>query len=238
AKAMQRALLLKRQQQAFIEIEPEESTDDLPTDSDLAFISYSSEHLTTLENPAAPTNKALTETVDDSLTFIQHTASQYPSLKTNVWWEGQFESTPSEASTCLDELEARNEPDTAPATTDDFSGEHVTEDEDTSPSATNTVLKLAHPRKETEAGEGLAKVKIFNKSGRSLISVQPKGLGAPEPSDSHESPLQPTTLPAPEVPALTSQTHDEVSEENDEDDEYLALTDLELNTPTLPQLNF
>ncbi|OSR65076.1 hypothetical protein BV326_05454 [Pseudomonas syringae pv. actinidiae] len=238
AKAMQRALLLKRQQQAFIEIEPEESTDDLPTDSDLAFISDSSEHLTTLENPAAPTHKALTETVDDSLTFIQHTASQYPSLKTDVWWEGQSESTPSEASTCLDELEACDEPDTAPATTDDFSGEHVTEDEDTPPSATKTVLKLAHPRKETEAGEGLAKVKVFNKSGRSLISVQPKGLGAPEPSDSHESPLQPTTLPAPEVPALTSQAHDEVSEENDEDDEYLALTDLELNTPTSPQLNF
>ncbi|GBH19312.1 Tetratricopeptide repeat [Pseudomonas syringae pv. actinidiae] len=90
AKAMQRALLLKRQQQAFIEIEPEESTDDLPTDSDLAFISDSSEHLTTLENPAAPTHKALTETVDDSLTFIQHTASQYPSLKTDVWWERRF----------------------------------------------------------------------------------------------------------------------------------------------------
>lgn len=32
AKAMQRALLLERQQQAFVEIEPEDSTDDLPTE--------------------------------------------------------------------------------------------------------------------------------------------------------------------------------------------------------------
>lgn len=71
AKAMQRALLLKRQQQAFVEIEPEESADDLPTDSDLAFLNDSAEHLTTLESPSTPTNKALTATVDDSLTFTQ-----------------------------------------------------------------------------------------------------------------------------------------------------------------------
>ena len=47
-------------------------------------------------------------------------------------------------------------------------------------------------------------------------------------------------MPAPAVPASTSQTHDEISDENDEDedeDEYLALTNLELNTQTSPQLN-
>ena len=57
AKAMQRALLLKRQQQAFVEIEPAESTDDLPTDSDLAFLNDSAEHLTPLETPKAPTDR-------------------------------------------------------------------------------------------------------------------------------------------------------------------------------------
>ncbi|WGL65164.1 hypothetical protein QDX81_09900 [Pseudomonas sp. CW003PS] len=239
AKAMQRALLLKRQQQAFVEIEPEESTDDLPTDGDLAFLNDSAEHLTTLENPTPPTNKALTETVDDSLTFIKNTASQYPSLKTDGWWEGQPESTPSEASTFLDEPEAGDAPVTVPAATDDSSDEHAAGGENAQSSSTKTILKLAHPRRETEAGEGLAKVKVFNRSGRSLTSVPPTGLDVPEPSDSNESPVQPATLAAPEAPASTSQTHDEISDENDDDDdvEYLALTDLELNTPTSPQLN-
>ncbi len=129
AKAMQRALLLKRQQQAFVETEPEESTDDLPTESDLAFLNDSAEHLTPLENPTAPTSKALTETVDDSFTFIQNTASQYPALKTDGWWEGRSESTPPEASTFLDEPEASDAPSTAPAATDDSSDAHVTGDE-------------------------------------------------------------------------------------------------------------
>lgn len=237
AKAMQRALLLKRQQQAFVEIEPEESTDDLPTDSDLAFLNDSAEHLTPLVNPTAPTSKASTETVDDSFTFIQNTASQYPALKTDGWWEGQSESTPPEASTFLDEPEASDAPSTAPAATDDSSDAHVTGDENALSSATKTILKLAHPRKETEAGEGSAKVKVFNRSGRSLIPAQPTDLGAPEPSDSDESSLLPTTSSAPEVPASPSQTHDEISDENDEDEDYPAHTELALNTPTSPQPN-
>lgn len=237
AKAMQRALLLKRQQQAFIETEPEESTDDLPTESDLAFLNDSAEHLTPLENPTAPTSKALTETVDDSFTFIQNTASQYPALKTDGWWEGQSESTPPEASTFLDEPKADDAPSTAPAATDDSSDAHVTGDENALSSATKTILKLAHPRKETEAGEGSAKVKVFNRSGRSLIPAQPTDLGAPEPSDSDESSLLPTTSSAPEVPASPSQTHDEISDENDEDEDYPAHTELALNTPTSPEPN-
>lgn len=240
AKAMQRALLLKRQQQAFVEIEPEESTIDLPTDSDLAFLNDSAEHLTTLENLTAPTNKALTEAVDDSLTFVLNTASQYPSLKTDGWWEGQSELTSSEASTLFNEPEAGDAPYTAPAATDDISGEHVTEDGSTHSSVTTNVLKLAHPRKETEAGEGLAKVKVFNKSGRSLISVQPTGLDTPESSDADDSRSQNMLSPAPVVPASTFRIHDEISDESgkDEDEEYLTLTDLELNTPTSPQLSF
>ncbi|GGH96294.1 hypothetical protein CFY91_06200 [Pseudomonas fluvialis] len=237
AKAMQRALLLKRQQQAFVETEPEESTDDLPTESDLAFLNDSAEHLTPLENPTAPTNKALTETVDDSFTFIQNTASQYPALKTDGWWEGQSESTPPEASTFFDEPEASDAPSTAPAATDDSSDAHVTGDENALSSATKTILKLAHPRKETEAGEGSAKVKVFNRSGRSLIPAQPTDLGAPEPSDSDESSLLPTTSSALEVPASPSQTRDEISDENDEDEDYPAHTELALNTPTSPEPN-
>ncbi|WP_153014261.1 hypothetical protein [Pseudomonas sp. EpS/L25] len=233
AKAMQRALLLKRQQQAFVEIEPEESTDDLPTDSDLAFLNDSAEQLTPLGNPIAPAGKALTETVDDSFTFIQNTASHYPALKTVGWWEGQLESTPPEASKFLDE--PSDAPSTDPAATDDSSDAHVTEDESALSSATKTILKLAHPRKETEAGEGLAKVKIFNRSGHSLIPAQPTDLGAPELSGSDESSLLPTTSSDPGVPAFPSQTHDEISDENDED--YPAHTELALNTPTSPEPN-
>lgn len=242
AKAMQRALVLKRQQQAFFEIEPEESTDDLPTDSDLAFINDSAEHLTTLDNPSAPTNKALTETVDDSLTFIQNTASQYPSLKTDGWWEGQSESTPSEASTFLDKPGAIDAPVTVPAATGDSSDEHTAKDENANP-PTKSILKLAHPRKETEAEEGLAKVKIFNKSGRSLISVQPTDLEVEESSSSVESLSKlddsAATSSPPEVPASEPQPRDQVSDENDEDDdaEDLALTDLDLNIPASPQLH-
>ncbi|WP_394375212.1 hypothetical protein [Stutzerimonas frequens] len=241
AKAMQRALLLKRQQQAFVEIEPEESTDDLPTDSDLAFLNDSAEHLTALESPSAPTNKALTEKVDDSLTFIQNTASQYPSLKTDGWWEGQPESTPSEASVFLDEPEAGDAPVTVPAATGESSDEHAAEDENPQ-TPTKSILKLAHPRKETEAEEGSAKVKIFNKSGRSLISVQPTDLGAEEPSSSDKSLLNPedsaATSSTPEVPASEPQPHYQISDENDEDEdaEDLALSDLELNIPVPPQL--
>ncbi|WP_256577989.1 hypothetical protein [Pseudomonas sp. Irchel s3h17] len=128
AKAMQRALVLRRQQQAFVEIAPEESTDDLPTASDLAFLNDSAERLTTLESPTPPINKALTETADDSLNFIQHTASQYPSLKTDGWWEGQSESTPSEAPMCLSKPEAGDASDMASAATDDSTEEHAAED--------------------------------------------------------------------------------------------------------------
>lgn len=242
AKAMQRALLLKRQQQAFVGIEPEESTDDLPTDSDLAFLNDSAEHLTTLESPSAPTNRALTATVDDSLTFIQNTASQYPSLKTDGWWEGQSESTPSEASAFHDEPEAGDAPVTVPAATGESSDEHAAEDENPQ-SPTKSILKLAHPRKETEAEEGLAKVKIFNKSGRSLISVQPTDLEVEESSSSAESLSKlddsPSISSTPEVPASEPQPHNQISDENDEDEdaEDLALTDLDLNIPASPQLH-
>lgn len=238
AKAMQRALLLRRQQQAFVEMAPEESTDDLPTDSDLAFLNDSAQRLTTLESSTAA-NKALSEAVDDSLNFIQHTASQYPSLKTDSWWEGQSESTPSEAPMCLNESEASDALDTTPAATDDSSEEHAAEDGPAPSAPLKTILKLTHPRKDTEAGEGLTKVKVFNKSGRLLTAIQPTELDTPEPSDPDDSPPQVTQSLGPKASALTPQFQDEISDENDEDEdeEDLAVTDLELDIPTSPRPN-
>lgn len=240
AKAMQRALLLQRQQQAFVEIEPEDFTGDLPTDHDLVFISESAENLTKLENPSAAIDRALTEKIDYSRAFIRHAASQYPSLKTDAWWERQPDSMQSGASPSLKGAEALDEPDTAPVAKDNFSGEHLAKHQGTPPSFTKTVLKLAHSPKVTGTEAGMAKVRVFNKSGRPLLTVQQIGLGAQERSNSDESPSQPTTLPAPEIPGSTSKTYDEISEKNYEveDDEHLALTDLELNLPILPELNF
>lgn len=232
AKAMQRALLLKRQQQAFVEIEPEESTDDLPTDSDLAFLNDPAEHLTTLENPTAPTNKVLTETVDDSLIFIQSTASQYPSLKADDWWEGQSKSTPSEAPTFRDEPEADDALDTSPAAIDSTE-EHTAKGEVAPPTPTKNTLKLSHPRKTTASGVGLASVKVFNKSSRSLSVIQPAGLSTPEPSVSDDSPSQPTSSPAPEEYVSTHLIQDEILDEHDDD---VPQADLELNVPTQVQM--
>ncbi|KIY16183.1 hypothetical protein [Pseudomonas amygdali] len=242
AKAMQRALVLRRQQQAFVEIASEESTDDLPTASDLAFLNDSAERLTTLESPPPPINKALTETAYDSLNFIQHTASQYPALKTDGWWEGQSESTPSEAPMCLGKPEAGDAPDMASAATGDSTEEHAAEDEIAPSALIKTILKLTHPRKETEAGEGLTKVKVFNKSGRSLTSIQPTRLDTPEPLDSDGPPSHVIPSLVTKASAPTSPIQDEISDENeendeDEDGEDLALTDLELDLPTTPQPN-
>jgi hypothetical protein len=246
AKAMQRALLLQRQQQAFVEIEPEEFTGDLPTGHDLAFISESAQNLTKLENPSAAIDRALTEKTD-SRAFIQYAASQYLSLKTDAWWERQPDSMPSGASPPLNVAEALDEPDTAPDAKNNFPGEPLAKHESTPPSFTKTVLKLAHSPKVMRAEAGMAKVRVFKKSWRPLLTVQQIGLGAQERSNSDESPSQPSPLPAPEIPGSTSKTYDETSEENYdvseenyevEDDEHLALTDLELNLPILTELNF
>ncbi|WP_225231651.1 hypothetical protein [Pseudomonas amygdali] len=243
AKAMQRALLLKRQHQAFVEIEAGESTYYLPTDSDLAFLNDSAEHLTNLESLTALASKAMSETADDSFSVIRDTVYRYPSLKTDGWWEGKSGSPSSEVSTFLDEPEAGDASNTSSAATDDTYDEYATEDENALPSATKTILKLAIPRRETEAGEGLAKVKVFNKSGRSLPPIQLIDLGSPEQSNSDGSSLLPKISSAPTAPTSFSQTHDEISDESDEDEdededsECPAPTELTLNTPNSPQPN-
>lgn len=245
AKAMQRALLLKRQHQAFVEIEPEESTDDLPTDSDLAFLNDSAANLNLLENPTEPTNSALPETADDSWTFIQNKASQYPSLKADSWWESQSEATPSEESTSLDGLEACDAHHITPAAVDDSSDQYPNKDENNQSTSTRHILKLAHPRKKKKAEDELAGVRVYIKSVRPRIAEQPTELSALEPSNSDESLLKPVDSPAissaSEVIASEPQSHAQIAHEKDEDEDedadYFALTGLKLNIPTKSQLN-
>lgn len=75
AKAMQRALLLKRQQEAFVEPDLD-SEDDLPTASDLAFLNDSATSLATLELPSVPSAQTSTVAVDNELSFIQQASAQ------------------------------------------------------------------------------------------------------------------------------------------------------------------
>ena len=236
ARAMQRARLLKRHQQAFLEAPPDESgLNDLPTDSDLVFLNNSAELLTTLEKPTVSGNDVLDGVVDESLNFIQHTASQYPQMNSDSdgWWEGQSGSTSSEAPICVDEPETTDVHDASPVATGNSSEAHELMDEAAQSATKKTILKLAHPRKSTAIGEGLTIVKVFNASGRSSSVVQP--AIPPEPTDN--SPSQPMPSPALEVSTSTPEMQDEVVDENDEDDEYLPHTDLELDTPPSPRLN-
>lgn len=232
ARAMQRALLLKRQQQAFVEVPPEESLiDDLPTDSDLAFLNNSAVHLTTLEGSPDPTSNTLAGAVDDSINFIQRTASQYPPLNSDGWWEDQPKSASSEALTCVVEPDIHDLPDASPTKTE----APDPEDEAATSALTKAILSLTHPRKTAAPSEEVTTVKVFNKSGRSLSVIQPAGLTTPEPLN--DSPSQPTPSPVHEVSAPTSEVKDEGDDENDEDDEDQAPTVLELNKPDTSKQN-
>jgi hypothetical protein len=230
AKAMQRALILKRQQQAFVENESEVSVDDLPTDCDLAFLNESAEHLATLETPIAPTDKVLTKTVDLSSIFIHSAASQYPSLNADDWWEGQAKTNPSEASKFLDEPEADVVSDTSPVTINSSEAHMVRDGLAPQPSTKNT-LKLSHPRTTTESGEGFGSVKVFNKSSRSFSVIQ--SASTPELSISDDSLSKPASSLTPEEYVAIPLLQDEIL---DEDYDDVPQADFELNLPTPVQM--
>ncbi|WP_374438324.1 tetratricopeptide repeat protein [Pseudomonas panipatensis] len=238
AKAMQRELLLKRQQQAFVDKAPMASEDDdLPTPGDLAFLNDASTPLTALASPTAPTDGAPTGEVDDSLSFIQQAAHQLPPLNQDNWWDAQSESTPTQSTAGTIESAAGEALGTAPVIPGASSEEHATEDELAASASVKNTLKLSLPRKAIGPDEGLTNIKVFHKSGRSISIMQPAGLSSAAPQDSDDSPFAATSSPAPDVPALTPQIQDELPDECDEDDEDFALTDLALNGLTSPQLN-
>lgn len=226
AKALQRALLLQRQQQAFVEtaLEPE---DDLPTASDLAFLNDTATSLATLEPPSAPTDQTSSVAVDNSLSFIQQAAAQFPPINQDSWWENHVEPASNEAlalANAADGLEASS------AVTGDVE-EQAGEDETTTPAPKKSILKLALPRKPTEPDESQTSVKIFKKSGRSQSIIQTSSLNSSEPStDELPAPLDP--LPVPEVPAISPQAHDEFL-----DEDMLPHADLELDVPNPVQMS-
>lgn len=232
AKAKQRELLFKRQQQAFVETAPVESEDgDLPTASDLAFLNDSATSLATLELPSVPSAQTSTVALDNELSFIQQAAAQLPPLNLNGWWENRVEPASIETTELADASEETDALDTAPAITEDVV-EQVDEDETSSLPPKKPVLKLGLQRKPTEPGESKASVKVFNKSGRSLRVIPTSPLSPPEP-DTDELPELPDTAPVPEEPVIPSEVHDEILDEHDDD---LPQDELELDVPSPVQM--
>ncbi|SUD12924.1 hypothetical protein [Aquipseudomonas alcaligenes] len=235
AKAKQRELLLKRQQQAFVETAPVESEDDdLPTASDLAFLNDSATSLATLELPSVPSAQTSTVAVDNELSFIQQAAAQLPPLNQDGWWENHVEPTSIE-TTDTSELTVAGEEtgalDASSAITEDVE-EQVGEDEAFSPPPKKPLLKLGLPRKPTEPSESKVSVKVFNKSGRSLRIIPTSPLSPPEP-DTDELPELPDTAPVPEEPVIPSEVRDEILDEHDDD---LPQGELELDVPSPVQM--
>lgn len=234
AKAMQRALLLRRQQQAFVEVEPEDSLDDLPTDSDLAFLHDSAEHLTPLERTHAPDNKPLPGRADDSLDFIHKTASLYPPLNSDSWWDDESESVSFKSSievvtkTVSDELDAQQE------STEEASEEHAIEEDVATPAPRKTILKLACPRRAAEPEDGLTATKVINKSGRSLSVIQTVDLATTAPPDN--TPLEPTQAPVTVVTAPLPKAPEDLEDEDEGEDDHDA-DQLEVNDPPPSQFS-
>jgi len=177
AEAMQRALLLKRQQQAFVEPPEDEPELDLPTEDDLEFLHRAAESLTPLKSHAVPSPDA-DDAVAGSLDFIEHTASQYPPLHGEGWWEDQ--PGPDQFERSINDLESGSS--AAHQTPIDENGKRtdakavVTPEERISPP--KSTLKLGQARKAKESEDTPSGVKIFNKQGRLLKVIQPTEPGA------------------------------------------------------------
>ena len=176
AEAMQRALLLKRQQQAFVEPSEDESELDLPTDEDLEFLRSAAESLTPLKSPAVPSPDA-DDAVAGSLDFIQHTASQYPPLHGEGWWENQ--PGPDQTERLINDLESGS---SAAHQTPIDEHDKRTDATDIAPpeeriNPPKSTLKLGQARKVKESEDTPSGVKIFNKQGRLLKVIQPTEPG-------------------------------------------------------------
>ncbi len=230
AKAMQRALLLKRQQEAFVELalEPE---DDLPTASDLAFLNNSAKSLATLETSSEPAGQTSSKTEDDSLNFIQHAAAELPPLNQDNWWDNSAGPAANETPAPADENQLINEAATSLAIK-----ASPEEQEVSSAAPKKGILKLALPRKTIEPDQPQASIKIFKKAGRSLSINDTSPLSSPAPSEPDSCPVHQEPAPQTEELPITLPIHDELLGEQDDYDDDLLDTDLELELPTPVQM--
>lgn len=212
AEALQKGLRLQRQQQAFIETAPEES--ELPTDDDLAFLNSTAEDLSSFDTPSSP--EALGDTVNESLSYIQHTASLYPSLDSDSWW-GKPETVSSDPSVSRDETKP-SEAAPLPERTDSSSDKITPSNQTAQPATDRPILKLNRTRKDRAPHEDDS-VRVSSRSGRSFFipaSAEPKEL---EPvTDVNENTISSVPPAASAISAPAPHTDD------DQEPEQLAET--------------
>lgn len=230
AEAMQRALVLKRQQQAFIDFPEDEQDPDIPSKNDLAFIGQSAEALTSLETQGASEAEE-NNPVTRSLGFIEHTASEYPPLKHDGWWDSQ----PEIAS--LDEpANGDSEPDgvlaTLPESENEDGEEQRPRTDDVQASPAISTLKLTYPKKENASEDTTAGVKVFNKRGRLLNVMTP---AKPEMGGRGTSGLLSPRGPSdPDLPNTTGSILKSMVDNNDDSEDQPSPYDLETGSAGTP----
>lgn len=172
AEALQKGLQLQRQQQAFIETPREES--ELPTDDELDFLNSTTEDLSSFDTLSTPEVQTLGGMVDESLLYIQHTASLYPSLDSDTWWDKTHIAS-SEPSISRE----KSEPSEAapPLERKDSSSDKSTRDNQTSQPVTDRpILKLNRTRK-AKAPQEDGTVRVSSGTGQPFpipASAEPK----------------------------------------------------------------
>ena len=173
AKALQKGLQLQRQQQAFIEIPREES--ELPTDDDLAFLNSTTEDLSSFDKASSPEAKALGGSVDESLSYIQQTASIYPSLDSDSWWDKA--KTPSNPLVHGEEPEPSEET-TLPERINSSTDNTTADNHASQPVTDRPILRLNRTRKDKAPQEDDT-VCVSSKAGGTfliLASAEPEKL--------------------------------------------------------------
>jgi L-fucose mutarotase/ribose pyranase (RbsD/FucU family) len=229
ARTLQRALLLRRQQQAFIETLPSESlSGDLPTDTDLEFLNDSAGLLYTLESQPKSGKNLLVDETADSINFIQRTASEYLPLSSDGWWEGQ-PVAPSPASILAAEIEKLDMTDASPTAAEGLSEKLEQGYKTLLPLPKKAILTLTRSMKTAEPSEEEAStVKVFKKSGRSLTIIPPKVLVVPDPIVAPQ--------PNNSEPTVSASETERNIDEDDEDPHTQDL--LELNSPSQLDIGF
>lgn len=165
AEALQKGLILQRQQKAFVETNPEES--DLPTEDDLAFLNTTAGGWASFDTPSSPEIKPLSDTVDVSLSYIQHTATLYPSLEPDSWWD-KTETVSSNPSVSGDGTQF-SEAAPLPERTDGSTNKIAPDDQTSQPATRRPILKLNRARKNIAPDEDKTAVQVTSSSRGSFF---------------------------------------------------------------------
>lgn len=206
AETLQKGLMLQRQRQAFIDTDPEGS--DLPTQGDLAFLDSTSGNWEGFDAPAPHEIKQLNATVNDSLSYIQHTATQYPSLEPDNWWDktSNISSEPPVSR-------VNTKPGEAAATSDDgqdYEEKVAFDDQATPPATARPILKL-NRRRSSAAPTEESPVRVSKRTQRSLSVTPATEQVKSDPAE--YAPKQTNSSAAPAVLPVSASSHQIVEEQ-------------------------